>query len=120
MPDDLLKKAVECIATGIGAPLLSNDDVVIPALINFGYSSTDAYNYATAACWEPLIVGNSADQNNVNTFNFAEPFTELINRESFNQEKSIEEIKNDYLKCLQDYTKKFLRGEMVKGFTDRL
>ena len=120
MPDDLLKKAVECIATGIGAPLLSNDDVVIPALINFGYSSTDAYNYATAACWEPLIVGNSADQNNVNTFNFAEPFTELINRESFNQEKSIEEIKNDYLKCLQDYTKKFLKKYENKVFEEDL
>ena len=56
-----------------------------------------------------MLGATSADQNNVNTFNFAEPFTELINRESFNQEKSIEEIKNDYLKCLQDYTKKFLK-----------
>ena len=44
IPDDLLKKAVSCIATGNGSPLLANDDVIIPAMISFGYEQNDAYN----------------------------------------------------------------------------
>ena len=42
MPEDLLEKAVTCIATGIGAPLLSNDDIVIPALTSDGCAEEDA------------------------------------------------------------------------------
>ena len=59
MPDDLLKLALTCIGTGIGAPFLSNDDRVIPALIQYGYDEEDAFHYGTSACWEPLIVGKS-------------------------------------------------------------
>ena len=36
MPQNLLGKGIECIASGIGAPLLSNDDVVIPAMMQAG------------------------------------------------------------------------------------
>lgn len=35
MPGDLLELALDCMSTGIGAPFLSNDDVVIPALLSF-------------------------------------------------------------------------------------
>lgn len=44
MPDDILRISVDCIATGIGCPLLSDDDVIIPALEDFGYSHDDACN----------------------------------------------------------------------------
>ena len=73
MPGDLLELALDCMSTGIGAPFLSNDDVVIPALLSFGYLPDDACKYATSACWEPLIIGNSCDQNNVKSINFARP-----------------------------------------------
>ena len=108
MPDDLLKLAIECISTGIGAPLLSNDDVVIPSLIQYGYESEDAYNYATSACWEPLVVGNSCDQNNIQTINFCEPFIRFIDSKDFVLCTSIEEIKKAYCRYLSVYINKTL------------
>lgn len=74
MPAELLETALRSIATGIGSPLLSNDEVVIPALIDFGYKREDAYGYVTSACWEPVSYGNSLEQNNLANINFAEPF----------------------------------------------
>jgi formate C-acetyltransferase len=108
MPDDLLELAIECISTGIGAPLLSNDDVVIPSLIQYGYESEDAYNYATSACWEPLVVGNSCDQNNIQTINFCEPFIRFIDSEDFGLCTNIEDMKKEYYKYLSVYINKTL------------
>lgn len=108
MPDKLLSLALKCISTGIGAPFLSNDDVVIPALISYGYDATDAYKYATAACWEPLIPDCSCDQCNVALFNFAVPFIEMTNSLEFNNVASIDEMLKIYRKYLSQYTKKIL------------
>lgn len=69
-PDEVLKHAVECIETGIGSPLLSNDDIVVPALVKFGYRRSDAFNYGVSACWEPLSIGCSLEQNNMDEINF--------------------------------------------------
>jgi len=96
MPDELLKRALECIATGIGAPLLSNDDAVIPRLIEYGYEECHAYDYATAACWEPLILSVAADQNNINTLNFAKPLNDLFESEDVSNFTSLEDIISAY------------------------
>lgn len=92
MPEDLLELAMDCISTGIGAPLLSNDDVVIPAMISCGYDETDAYNYGTAACWEPLVSGLSCDANNIASLNFAIPLVKLFESEDFDKADSVEKI----------------------------
>lgn len=84
MPDDLLKLALKCISTGIGCPLLSNDDVIIPALEGFGYSLEDACNYVTSACWEPLAYGKSLEKNNIYDINFAAALIETYKDEAFN------------------------------------
>lgn len=78
IPERLLAKAVDCIATGIGSPLLANDEKIIPALINFGYDVKDAYDYVTAACWEPMVAGKSYDSNNVYSLNFAVPLVKIL------------------------------------------
>jgi len=108
MPDDLLRIAIECIGTGIGAPFLSNDDVVIQSLIQFGYESEDAYGYATSACWEPLIIGKACDQNNIRTVNFCEPFVKFVDSESFENCKTIEDVKKGYYVFLDKYLDDFL------------
>lgn len=109
MPEDLLSVAVDCISTGIGAPFLSNDDAVIPALISFGYEKDDAYNYVTSACWEPLISGNSCDQNNLCTLNFAKPLVDLFNSEELDKCTSTKEIIDKYLGFLTAYIEKTLK-----------
>lgn len=79
-PNDLWKLAADCIATGIGCPLISNDDRVIPALTEFGYDLEDAYNYVTSACWE-IIPGKSCEQNNIGVIDFAAAFDLLAKKE---------------------------------------
>lgn len=78
-PAVLLEKAISCIATGIGNPLLANDEIIIPQLKRFGYSEQDACQYGVAACWEPLIPGKSFDQNNVGQINYCLPLIQTLN-----------------------------------------
>lgn len=108
MPTELLKVALNCIATGIGAPLLSNDDVVIPALTKCGYDDLDVYNYVTSACWEPLIPSESCDQNNVRGFNFADPFLEMLKSSSMMTCASIEAFIDCYECSLKKYIERVL------------
>lgn len=103
MPEDILSLALRCISTGIGAPFLSNDDRVIPAMLSFGYDEYIAYDYCASACWEPLAIHNSSDLNNIKAFNFARPFVEMTNDSHFDSCKSEIEILNLYKKYLDIY-----------------
>lgn len=62
---ELLTEASELTKQGLGFPQYSNDDVVIPALVNFGYELEDARDYAVAACWEFIIPGCGMDIDNI-------------------------------------------------------
>jgi formate C-acetyltransferase len=85
MPLELLQTSLRCIQTGIGCPLFANDEVIIPKLIDFGYEKKDVYGYGTSACWEPFVIGKSADANNVASFNFLIPLQEALfsNKEDY-------------------------------------
>jgi formate C-acetyltransferase len=78
MPGDLLEESVKCIQTGIGSPLFANDEVIIPALVGFGYEKEDAFDYGVSACWEPLIIGKSSDANNICSINYMKPMREIL------------------------------------------
>lgn len=101
MPVDLLQAAVECIATGIGSPLISNDDVIIPKLQDFGYEESDSYNYAVSACWEPLIFGRSMDQNNLGSIEFGRCINEALVDEKLVECHDFSEVLNLYFDKLQ-------------------
>lgn len=103
MPEDLLKLALESIATGIGAPFLSNDDAVIPCLCEFGYDENDSYEYCASACWEPLVINGSCDLNNVKSINFATPFIELLDNDMLYECNSIDDILLQYELALRGY-----------------
>lgn len=62
--DGVWDAGVKSILRGSGSPLLINEDVVMPLMVKFGYKKEDVYNFGTSACWEPLIIGKSLDQNN--------------------------------------------------------
>lgn len=97
MPQQLLETAIECLLAKTGSPLFSNDDVVIPALIDFGIPVEDAYNYCTSACWEPFIVGKSLDQNNIAVFDFFSALDETLNNQC--DFSSFDDLLSSYLKC---------------------
>lgn len=108
MPGDLLEAAVDCIATGIGAPLLSNDEVVIPAMLSCGYEKEDAYRYGTSACWEPLVPGVSCEANNSASLNFAVPLTTFLSTPQFSEINSMEDAVRGYEKYLAEYIENVL------------
>ncbi len=118
MPSNLLDMALLSIKTGIGSPLLSNDEVIIPKLIELGYEKKDAYNYCTSACWEPYIPGVSFDQNNVDTFVYAESLIQVLeqeNLESINNFAAFYKKYEEYLeRSINDFIRKVNRIHFVK------
>jgi formate C-acetyltransferase len=54
-PLEIFEAGSELTKIGLGFPQYSNDDVVIPGLIEKGYSEADACDYVVAACWEFII-----------------------------------------------------------------
>ncbi|QDR81954.1 pyruvate formate lyase family protein [Sporomusa termitida] len=99
-PRNVLETAVKCIATGIGAPLLSNDGVILPQLTRFGIPLSDALDYTTSACWEPLIGGKDTSLNNMTTLNFMRSLNNLFMRDPLTKIDTFEEFKKRYFTYL--------------------
>lgn len=110
MPMDLINLAMECNATGIGSPLFSNDDVVIPHLIDFGYDIKDAYNYGVSACWEPLSIGNSLEQNNLANIEYGKCINIMILDDRFIDCADMESIVKLYLEILKKNCLEIIQG----------
>lgn len=109
-PDEIWNEALLCIKTGVGSPLLSNDEIVIPSLCEFGYELEDARNYVTSACWEPLSYGNSLEQNNLININFAEMFAETLKDDSIKNIKEYSEFVKKYYEHLDIHVRKLLQA----------
>lgn len=107
-PKDLMKLSLDTIKTGIGCPLFANDDIIIPKLINFGYDKEDAYNYATAACWEPYIPGKAFDQANIKSIVFIKPLEMLLEKENLKNINSFESITDKLEKYIENYINEFV------------
>ena len=120
VPKDLMELSLSCIKTGVGCPLLANDEVIINNLIKFGYDKKDAYNYVTSACWEPLILGDSLDQNNVDSIVYIKPFNKLLDEYDLDKIDNIEKLLSVYKTYLEDYLKDFLIKNSFKWEEDPL
>ncbi|MBN1673992.1 MAG: pyruvate formate lyase [Kiritimatiellae bacterium] len=59
-PPALLEKAIATIKLGHGQPMLFNDDVMIPALVERGYPFEDANDYYNMGCVEVMLAGKTA------------------------------------------------------------
>lgn len=90
----------ELTKQGLGFPQYCNDDVVVPALLRWGYDEEDAYNYCVAACWEFIIPEVGMDIPNVNGLSFCETMMnaleKLENFETF--EELMQEVKAEIFK----------------------
>jgi pyruvate-formate lyase len=69
-PQELYQKGTRLTREGLGFPQYSNDDVVIPGLVDLGYAYEDAVNYSIAACWEFIIPGKAMDVVNIDAISF--------------------------------------------------
>lgn len=72
------ERGTELTKQGLGFPQYCNDEVVIPALLRWGYSKEDAYNYVVAACWEFIIPGKGMDIPNIDGLSFARVITSCV------------------------------------------
>lgn len=89
-------KAVECLALGTGSPLIMNEKVIIDNMVKFGYDKEDVYNVGTSACWEPLVIGKSSDQNNILPSIIAlQPLNEIVLE--VNEYINFEQMLADYM-----------------------
>ncbi len=79
-PLSIYEKGSLLTKQGLGFPQYLNDDIVIPALIRWGYATEDAYNYVTAACWEVIIPGYGMDIPNIDGFSFAAALAAVLPR----------------------------------------
>lgn len=70
-PLEVYEEGSKLTRVGLGFPQYSNDDVVIPGLVEMGYDYEDAVNYVVAACWEFIIPGVGDDTVNLCAFNVA-------------------------------------------------
>ncbi len=103
--DAVWQKAIKCILKGSGSPLLINEDVIMPRMVDFGYQKEDVYNFGVSACWEPLIIGKSLDQNNaIRNITILDALSKALQDDSnvsfdvllSNLDKSIEKLIADY------------------------
>lgn len=114
-PISVYERGTRLTKQGLGFPQYMNDDVVIPALMAWGYDERDARNYAVAACWEFIMSGNAADIPNAASLNFPlsveratkklgecrdfDEFTELVKREVKAQ---VDELTRQHLEHLDN------------------
>ncbi len=108
VPDDLFNLAIQTMATGVGSPLISNDEQVIPDLINFGYEEKHAQNYVVSACWEPAPVGKGLELNNIDSLVFIKPLNDLLDNEDLSEFDDFDEFFLKYKEYLLNYTNELL------------
>jgi formate C-acetyltransferase len=99
-PFDVYRLGSRLTKKGLGFPQYSNDDVVIPALVSFGYEMEDACDYAVAGCWEFIIPNYGAEGINYEAMPFARLVTDTMNKhlancESFSRFMELLEVTMD-------------------------
>lgn len=77
-PLSLYERGTRLTKQGLGFPQYSNDEVIIPALLRWGYREEDAYQYVVAACWEFIIPGCGMDIPNIDGLSFAQLITQCL------------------------------------------
>lgn len=108
IPRDLMELSLKCIATGVGSPLISNDDIIVNKLIEFGYEKETSYNYVVSACWEPAPIGKGLEMNNVSSLVFLKPLNNMLDSEDLNNFENFEDILNKYKQYLIKYIDELL------------
>lgn len=106
MPRTLMARALKCIKTGVGSPLLANDDVIVPQLLAYGVAEEDAHDYGTSACWEPLIQGKSVSLNNLTYLSYPKALQNIFEQvpKCFLGDK--ESFMEEFYRCLETEIKK--------------
>lgn len=108
-PRELIELSLHSISSGIGAPLFSNDERVVPALVEYGIPIDDAVNYMASACWEPLVAGKDSSINNLRAIIYLKPLENILMNERLDRIGSFEALMNKYYIHLKRYIRQIVR-----------
>lgn len=100
-PLEVYEEGSKLTRVGLGFPQYSNDDVVIPGLVEMGYDYEDAVNYVVAACWEFIIPGVGDDTVNLCALNVAGSVDKAI-RKYAPTAKSFDEVLDGMRKQMRE------------------
>ena len=78
-PERFLTRCAQVIGKGSGMPQVFNDEAVIPALRNRGFSPADARNYAITGCVELTTMGNNLGWRDAAIFNIVKALELALN-----------------------------------------
>ncbi|HUI90331.1 MAG TPA: pyruvate formate lyase family protein [Anaerolineales bacterium] len=129
---ELLCLATELTRIGLGFPQYSNDDVVIPALVEHGYQLEDARDYVVAACWEFIIPGRGMEVVNIGAVSFpaavdqavreglvgGDDFHKLLDRVKVHIREQVDHLAETYSHLLlppAPYYSLFMQGCLEQG-----
>jgi len=70
-PQGLWETALRCLGNRCGMPSFMNDEVMVPALLELGFSREDAYGYADIGCVEIGTAGTSLGPVSIGFINLA-------------------------------------------------
>ncbi len=99
-PDEILQAGLRLAKRGLGFPQYCNDEVVIPALVEFGYPLEAARDYTVAACWE-FVVRDGRDIPNCASVNLALAANNAVIaglKENLPFDRILENVKNEIRK----------------------
>ncbi|MBR2344302.1 MAG: hypothetical protein IKA71_00765 [Lentisphaeria bacterium] len=88
--EHILRAGLRLAKRGLGFPQYCNDEVVIPALVKFGYPLEAARDYTVAACWE-FVVKDGRDIPNCASVNLALAADNAI-RTAMREKQSFEQL----------------------------
>ena len=71
MPKDFIRKACWVSSLGTGMPAFFNDEILVPLMIQQGYTGEEARDYAIVGCVEPTVPGISQQWLTGGFFNMA-------------------------------------------------
>lgn len=100
-PDEVYTMCSELTKVGLGFPQYSNDDVVIPGLVELGYAPEDAVEYTVAACWEFIIPSVGRDVANIGALSVPKAVDTCLHRDLAGC-KTAEEFYSALSKEIQD------------------
>ncbi|MBE6885051.1 MAG: hypothetical protein E7487_10640 [Ruminococcaceae bacterium] len=112
-PEKLLRRVAEVMKHGGGVVAVYNEEVILKAMTDYGYSLKEARNFANDGCWEVQVPGKT---------NFSyHPFDSLrilhkeVLKDNTNSSfESFEELYQAYLLALREQTGRILEYEQQK------
>ena len=114
-PQEIYELGTELTKAGLGFPQYANDDVVIPALLKWGYELEDARDYSVAACWEFLIPGCGMDINNIDAVSMPSCLDAVMRAGADSFESMKAALKAEINRRCDALQKKYAHVEMFPG-----